>query len=634
MGIQGLNLRIFMLFLLVFALMSFVYAELIPLVDRDQFVGHRVRLGSWNYEAGNRFTTSDNPPTITALGFIDMDNSNTDLSTTHGPNDGDGLLNSHRVTLWIVSTRTKIAEVTVPAGTGAILVDGYRYVNLEEPITLHPNTSYMVSAKNGSTDPYVDAVQTLIPNSVFVGSNTNSTFFYITPSNQYPTTTSNASTYYGLANVLTDAKPVPDVVSEDFAFYSSFDGTGPIYARAVYLDNADSFPLMAVQHGYKGTRDNVMYSAIRMAQRGYFCLLVDYRGCGGSAGLNDDGGIEVMDIYDGIRQARLNYPTQIDPDLTSIVGYSGGGGHTFFSTLRCPFLFRASLAFFGIVDYGQWAELVPSRQATVWPAVGGSPAEVPDNYFVRRAEEGASNLSGTKFHIAYDENEKMCPIIMDEEFIAAVPAEKLGDVSVHISLSTDTNRWLHSYNTTGHLNAMEDLFMDDIENNNLQTPIMPDAGNLIVLGYIFTPKFNCYFGSGADAAASVEYHFGGDLATFSFTPLTSDHSKTGMLTLLPNTVGHDVRVCIDGVESEIIPQGQPLEFSVGIGSVVKVCPLMLSDISGDCEVNMKDFAFMAECWLDICDLTNNWCNGADLDKSGIAEVADLKVVSDDWLTDF
>jgi len=111
---------------------------------------------------------------------------------------------------------------------------------------------------------------------------------------------------------------------------------------------------MVVQHGYGGNRGNVVYSAQRMAQRGFFCICIDTRGNGGSAGKQDDGGIEIMDIYDGIQAAIKKYPKQIQANMVSIVGYSNGGGNVFFSTMRFPYLFRASMSFFGIPDYGMW----------------------------------------------------------------------------------------------------------------------------------------------------------------------------------------------------------------------------------------------------------------------------------------
>src|SRR5262249_43504536 len=50
---------------------------------------------------------------------------------------GDGLANSHLVTLWDNSTQGIIASATVPAGTAAPLVNGYRWVALSSTVTLN-----------------------------------------------------------------------------------------------------------------------------------------------------------------------------------------------------------------------------------------------------------------------------------------------------------------------------------------------------------------------------------------------------------------------------------------------------------------------------------------------------------------
>src|SRR6476660_2232455 len=51
--------------------------------------------------------------------------------------NGDGLANSHVVTLWDNSTLGIIATATVPAGTAAPLVNGYRWAQLSSTLTLN-----------------------------------------------------------------------------------------------------------------------------------------------------------------------------------------------------------------------------------------------------------------------------------------------------------------------------------------------------------------------------------------------------------------------------------------------------------------------------------------------------------------
>jgi hypothetical protein len=78
----------------------------------------------------------------------------------------DGLDASHAVGIWGSNTTTPLAQVTVPSGTGATLVDGYRFSDLTTPITLAANTTYVLGAAYNSTDSPRD-----ITGSSFAGRN-------------------------------------------------------------------------------------------------------------------------------------------------------------------------------------------------------------------------------------------------------------------------------------------------------------------------------------------------------------------------------------------------------------------------------------------------------------------------------
>jgi hypothetical protein len=70
--------------------------------------------------------------------------------------DGDGLQNSHRVGLWDGSTL--IAEVTVPAGTAAPLVNGYRWAQLPSTVGLWYNHWYTIGAQADGIDTWGDVI--------------------------------------------------------------------------------------------------------------------------------------------------------------------------------------------------------------------------------------------------------------------------------------------------------------------------------------------------------------------------------------------------------------------------------------------------------------------------------------------
>ncbi len=103
-------------------------------------------LGAQNTLVGNvgeAFATWQTGAQVNYLGFYDS--------------NGDGLANSHNVSLW-TSGGSLLASVTVPAGTAAPLVDGYRWVALSSPLTLPASTWYTLAASVDNIDMWGDGI--------------------------------------------------------------------------------------------------------------------------------------------------------------------------------------------------------------------------------------------------------------------------------------------------------------------------------------------------------------------------------------------------------------------------------------------------------------------------------------------
>lgn len=61
------------------------------------------------------------------------------------------------------------------------------------------------------------------------------------------------------------------------------------------------------------------------------------------------------------------------------------------------------------------------------------------------------------------------------------------------------------------------------------------------------------------------------------------------------------------------------------------CHLYLpADLYKDCKVNWADFAVFAERWVLACSLPH-WCDGADMNHSGLVDWADFALFVNDWL---
>jgi len=51
-------------------------------------------------------------------------------------------------------------------------------------------------------------------------------------------------------------------------------------------------------------------------------------------------------------------------------------------------------------------------------------------------------------------------------------------------------------------------------------------------------------------------------------------------------------------------------------------------------ITIEDFVFFIEHWWDDnCDLSNDYCQGTDLDFSGTVDEADLEILVDNWLAE-
>ena len=95
---------------------------------------------------GNTFSVSGSGITVLQLGAFNL--------------GGAGLNAAHTVTLFNADTQTALGSVTVPAGTAAPLVNGYRFVSLGSPLYLpagnYAVVAYQMNGNAPANDPYGD----------------------------------------------------------------------------------------------------------------------------------------------------------------------------------------------------------------------------------------------------------------------------------------------------------------------------------------------------------------------------------------------------------------------------------------------------------------------------------------------
>jgi hypothetical protein len=84
-----------------------------------------------------------------------------------------------------------------------------------------------------------------------------------------------------------------------------------------------------------------------------------------------------------------------------------------------------------------------------------------------------------------------------------------------------------------------------------------------------------------------------------------------------------------GFGDNVVPYGNGIVFFDDIRLYTRRCigPGPIGDLSGDCVVNFRDFAILANEWLDT------GCCEADLYKDYKVDFEDLAILADNWLVE-
>ena len=167
-----------------------------PLQTRADTIAFSTSGGSFGVNSdfdatfGYAFTLSS-PVLVTQLGLWDQGN--------------NGLNASHVVTIW-TSTGTLMAQTTIPSGTGATLMDGFRYVSITS--VLLPAGSYTIGGFYGRLDDrFAIHPSTITTGSgvTYNGSRSRSGFAF--PSGNF---FGNVNSYFGPNFQFTTAVATPD----------------------------------------------------------------------------------------------------------------------------------------------------------------------------------------------------------------------------------------------------------------------------------------------------------------------------------------------------------------------------------------------------------------------------------------
>jgi hypothetical protein len=138
----------------------------------------------------------------------------------------------------------------------------------------------------------------------------------------------------------------------------------------------------------------------------------------------------------------------------------------------------------------------------------------------------------------------------------------------------------------------------------------------------FSPDHGVYWGTqnvtirSSAPAATIHYTIDGDEPTQNDPVIAS-----GSILPISQSLTLKAKAWHDG--------SVPSETKTAAYTIKRICPA--GDLDGDCKVDMRDFAILSQWWLEICDITNNWCDGVDLDLSGQIDLGELEDVAADNL---
>ncbi|HLL89393.1 MAG TPA: prolyl oligopeptidase family serine peptidase [Tepidisphaeraceae bacterium] len=397
-----------------------------------------------------------------------------------------------------------------------------------------------------------------------------------------------------LPSVVSSAARAAGGVTEVRSYTSSVtrDGNGPLDLtfEANYLSAVANAPIMVVMHQYSGTTGlftQVRDNAQLLRDKGFFVVSVAMRGCEGSDGVRDSGGVEVHDIYDAVQHVKSHYADRVDPTNVAITGYSGGGGNVMSALTKFPDYFRAGAAYFGMSDYGYdaangWynngADVGAMRTAQLNADVGNrntGGAAVVDRYMARASNLASKNNPYSRIHLFVNEDEAISPPWNSTSYRSnavagsAFPGE-FDNVRVHLGRAgtyqdfngngtndpDEQQYWPHQDPTLNQQWAGDRWYANGLLSGSLQQPTLNAADELFVAGYVRTKRFALWLGDGQNAAADLGYAFDDAGMRFDMDLLTSDLAVTGRLSFdtAPYT-GLNLDVWLNGVRADTFAAG-------------------------------------------------------------------------------
>lgn len=294
-------------------------------------------------------------------------------------------------------------------------------------------------------------------------------------------------------------------VEDEFVYDSTID-TAQVDLPGKYCYDAGiaavagTLPVMVLLHSYSGGLPEMNDALCReFARKGFLVVAFQMRGRidGFPDGSADDSVRELYDIYDGLVHVQGLFPVLMG-DRWNAHGWSGGGGNAFALAAKFPDFFTVYTSVSGISDYGYdtssgWWYQTQSHRAQLLTEAGSRITTGGDkNYRSRNAVEAIPfQLAGGGYlYMFHDSADGDVPSVHDDRVYAGMVAKGLTNVTQYLSHPGDPIRWLHGFIYP------EQRWRIMRRALGMVSWIIPTEGEVRVIGYIKTKRFEIWLGSG------------------------------------------------------------------------------------------------------------------------------------------
>lgn len=236
-------------------------------------------------------------------------------------------------------------------------------------------------------------------------------------------------------------------------------------------------PLCLAMHGWHGTRSDVEPMARLLSSR-FLVVAPDMRGRGGSSGIPDANGFELIDAIDALEAVLAAYPNWVSDEPPRVWGGSGGGGNTYALVAKYPDLWGSAAVACGISDYAEWyrRDQVGEFIDEMKPWIGFSPYENGKAYDARSGLYLLPNVL-TSLAIWHGDADPRVPVWHAQSY-----AQRAAGLDIACTY--------HELPGVGH--GIEGPFLSQMVEYLGQPatpPTLPQVGELIVGGWLYTKAF-------------------------------------------------------------------------------------------------------------------------------------------------